>query len=66
MPIIAVLALTSPDPLLPIRRSNHVSCLPLAGHGRDLPSCERVADLTHEVRGRAAREIVIIYRIGRS
>ena len=27
---------------------------PLAGHERDLPSCERVADLTHEVRGRAA------------
>ena len=39
---------------------------PLAGHERDLPSCERVADLTHEVRGRAAREIVIIDRIGRS
>ena len=38
----------------------------LAGHKRDLPSCERVADLTHEVRGRAAREIVIIDRIGRS
>ena len=39
---------------------------PLAGHERDLPSSERVADLAHEVRGRAAREIVIIDRIGRS
>ena len=37
-----------------------------AGYERDLPSCERVADLTHEVRGRAARDIVIIDRIGRS
>ena len=42
------------------------SCRPLAGHGRDPRSCERVADLLHEVRGRAAPQHVTIHSTSES